>query len=45
MTVKMGDAAMGLAGGTDTVKELWSRLHSQYLIKKDGGLNQFFLRS
>lgn len=44
MTSKMGDAAMGLAGSSDTVKELWSRLNSQYLIKWDGGLNQFFLR-
>ena len=30
MTSKIGDAAMDLAGGADTVKELQSRLHSQY---------------
>lgn len=26
MTSEMGDAAMGIVTGTDTIKELWSRL-------------------
>lgn len=34
MISKMGDAAMDLAGGADTVKVLWSRLLAQYHEKR-----------
>ena len=34
MTIKMGDVAIDFAGGAGTVKEFWSRLYTQYHIKK-----------
>lgn len=42
MTSKIGDTTMDLAGGADTVKELWSRLHSQYHEKGWGAKSILF---
>lgn len=42
MTSKMGDAAMDLAGGAETVKELWSRLYAQYHEKRWGAESILF---
>ena len=36
MTSKIGDAAIDLAGGAETVKELWSRLYTRYHEKRWG---------
>ena len=42
ITSKMSDAAMDLAGGAETVKELWSRLYSQYHEKRWGAKSILF---
>lgn len=42
MTSKMGDAAIDLTDGADTVKELWSRLYSQYHEKGWGAESILF---
>lgn len=42
MTSKMGDAVMDLATSADTVKELWSRLLTQYHEKGWGAESILF---
>lgn len=42
MTSKMGDAAIHLADGAETVKELWSRLYLQYHKKGWGAESILF---
>lgn len=42
MTSKMDDATMDLAGGTETVKKLWSRLYAQYHEKGWGAESILF---
>lgn len=42
MTSKMGDAAIDLVNGAETVKELWSRLYLQYHKKGWGAESILF---